>query len=152
MKTLLSITFSLLVSGFSVAQTKPAISDFTWILGDWELKKDNGIIYESWSKLDASTLHGISYRVQGADTLVLETVQLKCNAAGCAYIPVANGQNDGKPVIFTITSALKDSFVAENPAHDFPKKITYARNGSRLDAAISGDGKEIRYPFVSLVQ
>jgi hypothetical protein len=149
MKTSISIVLALLLTlSFQCnAQKIAEATDFDWLKGSWELKTSKGIVYESWSRLNASTLKGISYKLSGSDTIVLETVHLSLFSSGWVYIPLVTGQNDGKTVTFRITYVDKEAFVAENPDHDFPKKITYARTGTHLDATISGDGKEIRYPF-----
>jgi hypothetical protein len=48
-------------------------------------------------------------------------------------------QNAGLPVAFTLTQASENRLVFENPAHDFPQKITYTRiTGDSLLAEISG--------------
>lgn len=44
--------------------------------------------------------------------------------------------------------ATDDSFVCENPQHDFPKKITYKLTGNHIYTTISGNGKTIPYNFV----
>ena len=50
-------------------------------------------------------------------------------------------------VYFEISEVTKDGFVCENPMHDFPKKLVYQLNGSRLSARISGGDKVIDYLF-----
>jgi hypothetical protein len=48
-------------------------------------------------------------------------------------------QNEGKQIQFSFTSITNGSFTAENPQHDFPKKITYMLRGSdSLHAHLEG--------------
>jgi 2-iminobutanoate/2-iminopropanoate deaminase len=95
------------------------------ILGKWGMQTKNGWLYETWKKSGDNLYLGKSYKVQGADTTMLETVQLKKTKQGIFYIPVASGQNDDKPVIFTQTTAMGNLFIFENQQHDFPKRIGY---------------------------
>lgn len=59
------------------------------------------------------------------DSTLLETISLVFRNNKYYYIPVTSRQNDNKPVSFAITSFDGKGFVAENPEHDFPKRITY---------------------------
>jgi len=46
-----------------------------------------------------------------------------------------------------LISITDNSFVCENPQHDFPKKISYLKEGNKIKATISGDGKSFDYLF-----
>jgi len=77
--------------------------------------------------------------------MVSETILLEEREGKLLYIPTVKGQNNDQPVPFTLTTAAGDSFVFENPAHDFPGKITYRKTSeTTLVAKISGkvNGKE----------
>ena len=56
----------------------------------------------------------------------------------------------GRPTIFS-QAARGDGWIRfENPAHDFPNRIEYRRQGDRLRAYIAGpgrDGKQVKIPF-----
>ncbi len=95
------------------------------IVGTWSLETKKGVLFESWSQTNDSTLSSISYRVNGTDTILLEKVQLVCRGNKIMYIPVVENQNDRKPVIFTMSSREKGKFIFENPYHDFPQRIIY---------------------------
>lgn len=66
---------------------------------------------------------------------------------------IHTGALSEKPVAstpFTLTQASADVARFENPAHDFPKTITYTRKGKgRLDCVIQGvqNGKDSRTLF-----
>ena len=47
-------------------------------------------------------------------------------------------QNSG-PVAFRLTEASDEHAVFENPAHDFPQKLHYRRNGDVLRIEVSGE-------------
>jgi hypothetical protein len=60
---------------------------------------------------------------------------------------VADVPENKMPVYFPFVELKKNSFVCENPDHDFPKRISYSLEGTTLKATISGDGKSIHYLF-----
>ena len=91
---------------------------------------------------------GESYFINGKDTLFAEIVRLEQQENDLFYIVSVPNQNEEKPVAFKLTSSTSDYLVFENPAHDFPKKITYKLvNKDSLYAEISGDGKKQGFPF-----
>lgn len=126
------------------------IEKATWLLGNWQNKTPRGILTESWQKKDDSTYTGKSAFVRGADTLSSETLTLEERKGRLYYIPVVKNQNNGQPVTFTLTSASANQLVFENPAHDFPQKITYTLiTNDSLVAVISGvrNGQERAQQF-----
>jgi len=128
------------------------VKDFQWLVGSWKLLNTNPEknSYEVWKDAGHNTLTAISYNIKNADTLITEEIKLLREGRSAYYTPdVAGPQGEVK---FKITSYDADGFVAENPAHDFPKKIRYHRvteqEGERLEATIEGGGKSINYTFV----
>lgn len=84
--------------------------------------------------------------MKGADTTFVEKLTIVIKSGNLYY--VSDVPENPKPVDFKITFVDEKSFVCENPAHDFPKKIAYNKDGSNnLRAVISGDGKEVEYLF-----
>ncbi|MEZ2334851.1 DUF6265 family protein [Mucilaginibacter sp. RCC_168] len=128
------------------------IKKAVWLLGDWQNKTAKGISTESWKKLNDSTFLGKSYVLRGADTVSAEHIRLEERHGNLLYTPTVKNQNEGKPVIFTMTTASAEGFVFENPEHDFPQKISYNLIGKdSLMAEISGTykGKQraIKFPM-----
>ena len=39
------------------------LKDLKWMLGNWESKTDEGILYEDWKKVDDSTYNGHAYAI-----------------------------------------------------------------------------------------
>ncbi len=99
---------------------------FEKIAGHWEMKKANGkTMGEIWVKKSDNEMSGKSYLVKNGDSAWLESVQLIEKGDNTYYIPVAYGQNDGKPVPFKLTAANGTEYIFENTEHDFPKRIVY---------------------------
>ncbi len=119
----------LLFAAFSDKRNLPATNmhSFGWLIGNWKMETKKGVIHEKWRSSNDSTLSGKSMLVRNTtgDTVFLEKVKLVYRNNGYFYIPVAEGQNNNRPVEFKITSFNETGFVAENPEHDFPKRILY---------------------------
>jgi hypothetical protein len=138
-----ALIFSLMVVTFYDSAAQQA--EFGWLIGTWKLKDKN--IYEQWKPAaDGKTLEGFSFKVKDRDTVAMETIRLTYDRNAFHYIPVAGNQG---PVDFKVSKHDSHSFVAENPAHDFPKLIRYAfvQKDSKdfINAAIEGNGKVIPY-------
>ncbi|HCT29393.1 MAG TPA: hypothetical protein DIW31_01350 [Bacteroidales bacterium] len=121
------------------------IEQAAWLIGKWQNKSAEGESQEIWEKKNDSTLIGASYFVVGNDTVSSESISLEERGSELLYIPTVKNQNDGKPIVFTLTSSTTNQLVFENPNHDFPQKITYTQIANdSLIAVISGvvNGKE----------
>lgn len=115
------------------------IENAGWLTGLWENLYPEGKASEKWDKLNDSTLVGSSHFIAGGDTVSAESIRLEQHGDDLFYIPIVRDQNAGQPVSFKLTSSSGDQLVFENPAHDFPQKITYARiSADSLVAEISG--------------
>lgn len=132
MKTSLKVTIilgiSLLFSSW-VSKPQPTLDKASWLLGTWENKTSRGVIYENWCKLASEEYAGKSYKLNGQDTVVLETVRLLQEAGQLFYIPTVSNQNDGLPVRFSLQEQSPSKLVFANPEHDFPQFISYTRIG-----------------------
>lgn len=106
---------------------KPVLPEWPgdMLTGTWGMETKNGMLYETWEKVNDNLLRGKSYRLNGNDTLVSERVELRKDKTGVWYVPTVTGQNAGKPVTFKQTLAMGNFFVFENPQHDFPKRVAY---------------------------
>lgn len=123
-------------------------AEFGWLIGTWKLKDKN--IFETWSlDKDGKSLNGVSMKVIGSESTLLEETRLIFSGNSFFYVPDVAGDQD--PVHFEITFHDDRSFIAENLKHDFPKLIRYrlVTEGDKqfIEAAIEGDGKKIPYRF-----
>lgn len=137
-----------LIALLFVSFTCRSQQNFEWLIGKWKL--DGKPVYEVWTRADDGvTFHGSSFKVNGADTTILEKISFKKIEGNFYYIP--DVPENMAPVKFKLTKFDANSFVAENPQHDFPKTIKYTivrkANGESLEASIEGNGKVIPYRF-----
>lgn len=145
----LPVCIVLLLASPSFAQT--AESDFEkleWLTGTWNrtnITKPGRTAHERWEKSGTYSFQGYGVNMQGQDTVFLEKISIVIKDNALYY--VADVPENNQPVYFKFTTITTTGFVCENPEHDFPKKITYELDGSRLKAQISGNGKAIDYIF-----
>ncbi len=121
------------------------VKNFEWIIGNWKNTKDSSLEKWAWNT-DKSVLLGVSFKVINGDTNVTERASIACEVDGCYFI--ADVPENNKPVKFKIARSASRSFVADNPAHDFPKFIQYNLTDKKhLNALIGAGNKLIQYKF-----
>jgi len=108
--------------------------------GTWKMKTAKGYTCEQWKKVSETELSGKGFKLNGADTVLGESVQLTIKGNNILYIPTVEGQNDGKPVEFRLTSVYKNTYQFTNPSHDYPQIVAYQLIGKdSLNAWIDGE-------------
>jgi len=130
---------------------KPTLQDFVWLAGHWRIDQGDRVIEEHWMAPAAGLMMGMARNVEGGKVREYEFTLLRQEANG-DILYVANPSKQTETA-FKLTSLRNGEAVFENPQHDFPKKIVYARqaDGSLL-AAIEGPGRDgkprrVEYPF-----
>lgn len=120
----------------------------SWLIGKWQRtnSKPGQSGTESWNKISSVKLAGKGITMKDKDTVFIENLELSIKDNQVYYI--AKPGKDEPPVFFRLTDISKNSFVCENPQHDFPKKISYLFDGKSLKATISGDGKKTDFYFI----
>lgn len=126
------------------------------LAGTWKMETSKGVLYESWQKINDSTLKSRSYKVNGSDSVWLEAVELVRRGEKIQYIPTVQGQNDNKPVAFTLSKLENDIYIFENKTHDFPQRIVYVipqNNALRawIEGEVNGKLKKIEYNYAKSV-
>jgi hypothetical protein len=124
-----------------------SLRDVDWLKGQWKRtnSKPGRSGSEIWSQSSDSILVGKGVMLKGADTVFIEKIKIILRKDVLYY--VADVEENAAPVAFKFTSLKPMAFVCENPLHDFPKQISYALEGDKLKAVISGNGKSIEYWF-----
>lgn len=114
------------VGMFSAKDRKDSMESFKWLLGDWKMIRKNGQMIESWKRVNDSSFEGKSFFInQAGERKMLEEMQLILRKQSYHFVSAVPGQNQELPVSFAIQKFTESGFVAENPDHDFPKRITY---------------------------
>ena len=123
------------------------IKDLKWLEGTWNREglKEGQTATETWEMNGDNAMIGWGITKRGEDTVFVEKLEIVKKYDDLFY--VADVAHNAAPVYFKIVKLSKGTFICENPAHDFPKKIEYMLNGNKLVATISGDGKEVPFYF-----
>jgi hypothetical protein len=118
-----------------------------WLSGKW-IRTNNQpgqSGYETWKKVSNVKLTGKGVTFQGKKVHFIEELQFIAKESDLYYVVKVSGEPE--PTYFKLTTLTGDSFTCENPEHDFPKKISYKKDGNQIKAVISGGGKQIDYLF-----
>jgi hypothetical protein len=126
------------------------------MVGTWKMESGKGILYESWRKINDSTLKGRSFKINGKDTVLLEQVDLIKTGGEIQYIPVVNGQNNDKAVIFALSKTENGIYIFENSNHDFPQRIVYALPEANvlhawIEGNMNGKFRRVDYKYTRLL-
>jgi hypothetical protein len=143
-----------LLAASAHAQTpaaKPTLQDFAWLAGHWRIEQPDRLVDEQWMAPAGGLMMGMARTIEGGKLREYEFTLLRQEANGdISYVASPSKQAE---TAFKLTSLNGGTAVFENPQHDFPKKIVYARqpDGSLL-AAIEGPGRDgkprrVEYPY-----
>ncbi len=133
--------FALLLASCSeVKKNRPeTVNQLSWLNGSWAMKTDDGTVTEQWKPVNDSLMEGSSDFIKGDSVIPFETIKILRRDTSFYYEAKAAGQNKEQPVAFKITAYSDTGFVAENPQHDFPKRIIYKLvNKDSIHAFVDG--------------
>lgn len=113
------------------------IEKLAWLAGCWQGQLGEAKVTEVWLPLAGGTMLGVSRTVRQGKTVDFEFMQLRHQSDGTlAFIPQPGGR---PPTVFRLARLADGEAVFENPEHEFPQQIVYARQGEdRLLAWIEG--------------
>ena len=128
--------------------TTPSVKDVAWIAGCWDATRNGRHVAEHWMPPEGGTMMGVSRTTAGEKTTEWEFLIIRQGAKGLDYVAKPARQPEAT---FTATRATANEVVFENPAHDFPKRIIYKRDGDALTASIegpmNGQNRRIDFPY-----
>jgi len=145
------ILFLTLTAGAQAAaapSATPSVKDVAWLAGCWDATRNGRHVAEHWMPPEGGTMMGVSRTTAGEKTTEWEFLIIRQGARGLDYVAKPSRQPEAT---FTATSATANEVVFENPAHDFPKRIIYKRDGDALTASIegpmNGQNRRIDFPY-----
>jgi hypothetical protein len=130
---------------------KPTLQDLAWLAGHWRIEQADRVVDEHWMAPAGDLMMGMARNVQAGKVREYEFTLLRQEPNGdILYVASPAKQSEAT---FKLTSLRNGEAVFENPQHDFPKKVVYARqpDGSLL-AWIEGPGRDgkprrVEYPY-----
>lgn len=108
------------------------------LLGTWKIGQKEQ--YESW-EFDAEneSFIGQGYTLSQGNKHIQETLRIERKDDKVIYTATVIGQNNGQGIKFTEATSSLNGFTFKNPNHDYPKKIEYQLESSKLKAIVTGD-------------
>ena len=122
------------------AKAAATIADVAWIGGIW-IGGTATVVEERWTPPAGGSMLAISRTIRNNVMSAFEFLCIVERDGGLVYTAMPNARTP--PTDFTLTQLTADSATFENPSHDFPKMIRYARrpDGS-LETTVAGQGGE----------
>jgi hypothetical protein len=121
-------------------QARATISDVGWLTGAWQGSDGPMRVEERWTAPAGGAMLAVSRTIKGDRMVAFEFLRIVERDGSLVYIAQPNGR---PPTEFALTQVSQGSATFENPAHDFPKVIRYAkRSDGGLEARISDGGQK----------
>jgi hypothetical protein len=135
MRCLTGLTM-LLACTASAAESR--IEDVAWLAGCWSSDGGEPGSEERWMPLAGGTMLGVSRTIRQGKTVAFEFMEIRYLPDGqLAFVAHPSGQ---ETAVFTALRVGESEVVFENPEHDFPQRVAYAKEGaSKLRARIEGN-------------
>lgn len=121
-----------------------------WLAGCWIQQEGQAWTEECWTAPRAGMMLGSGRSGVGERLRSWEATQILPDAAGKPVFWAS--PQGGQRVAFPLASRTASEMVFANPAHDYPQRIRYWRDGATLNAEISMlDGsKPMRWHFSAM--
>jgi hypothetical protein len=133
--------------GPKVQKALATVAQVAWISGVWSGTAGTATIEERWTPAAGGAILATARTLRGP---VMSSFEFLCIAerdGSLVYSAMPNGRSPATHFVLTAVGA--DSATFENPGHDFPKLIRYARRADgSMETTISGDGKSKPQTFV----
>ena len=124
----------LIIAAAMAAESPPKPVLPTWMAGCWEQKSGEDWVEECWTGARAGQMMGSSRTGKGETLQFFEHMRITADADGTSFCALPKGQAGG---CFKATKVSASEIVFENPAHDYPQRVRYWRDGKDLRAEVS---------------
>ena len=136
-----------LLAAAALAGPAAGVTDLAWMSGRWESVTGERWTEEQWSEPRGGAMMGFSRSGAGEALREWEFVRLAPGEGGAVtYF----GSPAGRPAVaFRLVRVEGSEATFENPAHDFPQRIHYRRDGESMVATISAidGGNAVSWTF-----
>jgi hypothetical protein len=123
------VTALLFTSVLAIAQSDTAspLAKYAWLEGTWRMNAGPMQIEERWTPPAGNVMTGMGRTLKNGSTVFFEYFRIESRKDGIYYVAQPKGV---PPTDFKLVRASDTQLVFENPAHDFPKRITYTREAN----------------------
>lgn len=126
----------LLALAASPAVANEQLAALGWMQGCWSRAGSESGTVEQWMAPAGGTMLGMSRTVKNGKTIEHEFIQIREVEPGVlGYIASPSRQ---ATATFKLARHENETWTFENPAHDFPQKVIYRKEGADLVARIEG--------------
>jgi hypothetical protein len=134
-----SLSLGLVAASHLAAQSAKAgpaksLDALAWMAGSWSAADGAKTTEEHWTQPAGGLMLGLHRDVDGAKT-AFEFLRIEEKAGKITCLAMPQG---GKATPFELVESSAEKAVFANPAHDFPQRILYWREGGSLCAAVEG--------------
>lgn len=123
------------------ASCEGGVEALAWMAGTWRGSANGVAMEETWMAPAGGLLVGMHRDVFGPDRAFFEFLRIEEEDGEVVYRASPRG---APPTPFRLVACGSRKAVFENPEHDYPQRIVYAREGDRLTARIEGVDDEGR--------
>lgn len=138
------------LAGSAVVASDGEVAELGWLAGCWQSQDGEAGSGEQWMAPAGGTMLGMSRTVEKGRTVEHEFMQIRRGPDGrLAFIAQPTGQGT---TVFPILRLDEKEAVFENPQHDFPQRVIYARDGEtrlrvRIEGVQEGAQRSIEFPL-----
>lgn len=123
----------------ATAKAPATIAQVAWIAGVWVGTSGLSTSEERWTPAAGGSMIAVARTLRSGAMSAFEFLCIVERGGTLVYQAMPNGRSPATP--FTLTAITADSATFENPSHDFPKMIRYAkRPDGSLETTIAGEG------------
>jgi hypothetical protein len=124
-----------ILAAWAIQSAPATIDDLSWMAGYWLSCEGGREVSETWSDPRGGLMAGVTVTVGRSGQGSLEFTRIWPVGERLAFL----AQPSGVPAtVFPLIEATANRAVFENPDHDFPQRIVYAREGDTLTGRIEG--------------
>lgn len=127
----------LLGASAPVGPKNDAVDRLGWLSGDWVSEAHGRWTEEQWSEPRGGLMLGLGRSGKAGRAMGFEFMRIAVDGNGTVVFWGSPGGSGAVPFALVEESATTVTFA--NPQHDFPKRISYRRDGDTLVATVTGD-------------
>ena len=118
-----------------------SLEDLAWLAGCWRTQGDrDASVTEVWTAPPMPAMLGYSYTLRDGVIRTWEQTRIEVIDGALTFVAMPEG---APPVRFRMREPAQANRVwFDNPEHDFPQTVSYARQGDTLTAIVSGAAGE----------